>query len=101
MMVTERGAGPVVICDFCQERITDATQANYIWDDNGVSAGSLTDVYFVHNSGPCDQGLQNQLGKMIDNSQELSLLIPYLIQNLNVNLERAEKYAALASEEIG
>lgn len=101
MMTTDRGAGPVIICDFCHERITDASQANYIWDDDGAGAGDLSDVYFVHSTQECDKGLQNRVGKIMDNSQELSLMIPYLIDNLNVDMEHAKKYAALASEDIG
>lgn len=101
MMQTDSGAGPVIVCDFCGERIKEASEANYIWDDKDAEAGSLTDIYFVHNRRHCDEGLQRQMGKMIDNSAELPILIPYLIRNLNVDMEHAEKYAAIASEEIG
>lgn len=101
MMQTDRGAGPVIVCDFCGERITEASEANYIRDDEGVEAGSLTDIYFVHNRRRCDEGLQRQMGMRIDNSAGLPILIPYLIHNLNVDMEHAAKYAAIASEEIG
>jgi hypothetical protein len=101
MMASGPLVGPVIICDFCEQCIEDATQGNYIWNDDESGAGGLMDVYFVHNSGPCDMGLQSRMGKHMHNSLELSVLFPYLIRNLNVDMERAEKDAYIASEELG
>lgn len=90
MMVTENGAGPVLVCDYCGERIVDTDGVNCIWKDESYEPGTFSEVYIVHNQ--CDEPLQHRIG-MMPNSTELDILFPQLVDNVNMDWEKAEKRA--------
>jgi hypothetical protein len=95
MVQTDRGAGPVFLCDHCGERITEVKLANYVWDDKGAVPGDVLDVYFVH-KGDCDRALEARLtGGRPERlaSMELNVLLPYLASNLGVDWEEAQQHA--------
>lgn len=98
MMQTVGGAGPVVVCDFCGERIERASEANYEWYAGDHTPGVLHDVYFLHKK--CVRSHEQKVGKQLD-SMEMNVLPPYLVDNLQVDWEESKKHAEMMSEEIG
>jgi hypothetical protein len=98
IMLTEKGAGPVIVCDYCGERIERALDANYEWDGEPQIAGDLREVYLVHKK--CSEANERKVGSLLD-SNELHIMLPYLADNLKVNWEAARKHADEMSQELG
>ena len=98
IMLTERGAGPVVICDYCNKRIEDAREANYEWDGEVHRPGELLEVAFLHKN--CAWERQRRTARLFD-SMEMIDLVPYLADNLHLDWETARKHAQTMSEDIG
>lgn len=94
MMNTDRGSGPIVVCDGCGERIEHAMDANYVWDCRDDRAGTVHDVYFVH-KGDCDRVVEARLVSFPDSlcSMELKVMLPYLASNLTLEWGDAEVHA--------
>jgi len=93
---TATGAGPVIICDYCGERIRDARDGNYEWADVTGAPGQRMAVYFLHKR--CSAAHEALHGIVLD-SMELTVLLPYLAHNLRLNwyeaTHRAETMSAL------
>ena len=95
---TERGAGPVIVCDHCGERIVDGREGYYEWDGEASKVGHRTDIYFVHKS--CVQAHERRRGVLLD-AMELHVLVSYLADNLGLAWEQSQKHARAMSEHIG
>ena len=91
IMVNDRGATPIVVCDFCGAWIDKAEDGSYEWDDNDPRTVSLQEVFFLHNED-CVLAFERQHGKALY-SMPLDVLIPYLATNLGVDWAAAYKRA--------
>lgn len=97
MMQTGRGAGPVVICDYCGECVERAKEANYEWVTEDYTPGSLSNTYFLHKR--CSQAHEQMMETHLS-SDEMLLLVPFLKDNLDVDLEDAQKLAEFVSQDF-
>ncbi len=95
---TERGAGPVIVCDYCGERIENAKEANYEWDDDGLRPGEITVAFLLHKK--CARQHQVEFGKHLD-SMEMNVMLPYLAHNLMVDWDDAQRHAEFMSQDLG
>jgi hypothetical protein len=91
---TTTGAGPVIICDYCGERITDARDGNYEWADVTGAPGQRMAVYFLHKR--CSAAHEALHGIVLD-SMELTVLLPYLAHNLHLDWDEATHHAETLS----
>ncbi len=91
---TATGAGPVIICDYCGERITDARDGNYEWADVTGAPGQRMAVYFLHKR--CSAAHEAARGIVLD-SMELTVLLPYLAHNLDLDWDEASRHAETLS----
>src|SRR5262249_41689245 len=83
----ERGASaPVIICDSCHERITDASQAIACWREVGPRELEA-EVLFCHKR-ECDRQMWKRLGGQTP-CQELSVFLVFLNRNVNFDYPAA------------
>lgn len=76
---------PIIVCDVCQRRITDAKMAMEIADhSHDEGDGHEVSVFHVH-KGDCDRTLDEKLGAAGTN--ELSLHLYQLIRNVGLTLD--------------
>lgn len=96
--LTERGAEPVVVCDYCGKQIESAERGGYEWlaPENG-KPGDLVDVVFLHKD--CSYAHELASGLLWD-SMELLVLLPSLVHNLGVDMEQATRLAVYLSQPI-
>jgi hypothetical protein len=92
---TTDGAVPVIVCDYCGTRIHAARHGNYEWAGLSTDIGKRMSVYFLHKW--CSPAHEKQHGIMLD-SMELSVLLPYLAQSLQLDWEEASVYAEILSD---
>lgn len=92
---TEEGAAPVIVCDYCGTRIHAARDGNYEWAGVSTEVGKRVSVYFLHKW--CSPAHEKQHGIVLD-SMELSVLLPYLSNNLQLDWDEATVHARLLSE---
>ncbi len=97
--LTDQGAAPVIICDFCGEQIENSSDGNYEWNGEEYRNGMLHEVFFVHKEN-CSRLHERRHGKVLD-SMELDVLLPFMAANLGVEWDRALKHAAYVAEPIG
>jgi hypothetical protein len=97
--LTDRGAAPVIICDFCGGQIENASDGNYEWDGEDYRNGTLHEVFFVHKE-TCSHLHERQRGKLLD-SMELDVLLPFMAANLGVEWDHALKRAAYFAQPLG
>jgi hypothetical protein len=92
---TQDGATPVIMCDYCNTRIYAAREGNYEWAGVSSARGERMAVYFLHKW--CSPAHEAQHGMVLD-SMELSVLLPYLAENLQLDWDEASAYAQLLGE---
>ena len=87
---------PVVVCDWCGQRIEEARQGNYEWevDEHGLPATG--EIFFTHKQC-CLAFEEAHGGRSHWFASELSVLPVYLSRNLKVDREEAERRAELLS----
>jgi hypothetical protein len=74
---------PTIICDWCQEPITEATRGGYFWPYNPArTEGDLQALTFLH-KGRCDFAWQAARGPL-DCWEELRYLPTFLMDNLGL-----------------
>ncbi len=73
-------ACPTIVCDWCQQPITDAREGGYFWPQTCREAGTTVPVIFLH-KGRCDTRYQGAHGPL-DCWHELRDLPGYLVRNL-------------------
>jgi hypothetical protein len=83
---TVHGATPVIICDYCGTRIHAARDGNYEWAGVTSTRGHRMAVYFLHKW--CSPAHEAQHGIVLD-SMELSVMLPHLAENLQLDWEEA------------
>ena len=93
--ITNHGAGPVIVCDYCGERIADAAEGNYEWAGVTDTPGERVAVYFLHKW--CSPAFEQRRGLVLD-SMELTVMLPYLAQNLQLDWDKAWSQAETLSE---
>ena len=93
--ITNHGAGPVIVCDHCGERIADAAEGNYEWARVIDTPGERVAVYFLHKW--CSPAFEQRRGLVLD-SMELTVMLPYLAQNLQLDWDKAWSQAETLSE---
>ena len=62
IMLTDRGAAPVILCDVCGAWIDRADEGMYAWSEQHHESGALHDVAFVH-KGDCFASYLAQHGR--------------------------------------
>ncbi len=86
------GTEPVVVCDQCGKQIETAESGGYEWlDPENGQPGELVDVVFLHKD--CSYAHELASGSLWD-SMELSVLLPYLVHNLDVDMKKATTLAS-------
>ncbi len=88
MKVVGKVICPVVVCDHCGEDIKTAKEGNYQWTPESDN------LFFTHKT--CCRAFEHRVPGVWA-YEELSLLPLFLINNLQVDLERAKRTAALKS----
>ena len=91
IMLTDRGAAPVIVCDICGawiERVDDGACA---WNEVRFGSGTLHEVAFVH-KGRCFLVYEAEHGSST-RDMPLEVLLPYLAANLDVDSEGATSLA--------
>jgi hypothetical protein len=91
IMLTERGAAPMIVCDICGIWIQRADVGGYAWSEQRTELGSLHDVAFVH-KGDCFLTYESRQGTATMD-MPLEVLLPYLAASLEVNWEAATNLA--------
>lgn len=92
---TTEGAVPVIVCDYCGTRIHSAKHGNYEWAGVSTEQGKRMAVYFLHKW--CSPAHEKQHGMILD-SMELSVMLPYLSQSLELDWDEAYVHAQIMSE---
>ncbi len=87
IMLTERGAAPVIVCDVCDAWIERADDGAYAWNEERPESGKLHEVAFVH-KGRCFLAYEAEHGSSTCD-MPLEVLLPYLAANLDVDWEGA------------
>ncbi len=93
--ITPHGAGPVIVCDHCGDRITDAAEGNYEWPGVSNTPGQRVAVYVLHKW--CSPAFEHRHSMVLD-SMELTVMLPYLAQNLGLDWNMAWSQAETLSE---
>ncbi len=91
IMLTNRGAAPVVICDVCGAWIQRAEEGCYAWTQGQTEAGTLREVAFLH-TGECFIRYEAKHGPFVAD-MPLNVFLPYLAVNLDVDWESAVRMA--------
>lgn len=91
--LTDIGAEPEVVCDHCGKQIEAAERGGYEWlDPENGKPGDLVEVVFLHKD--CSYAHELASGSLWD-SMELSVLLPYLVHTLDVDMKKATTLADL------
>jgi hypothetical protein len=91
IMLTERGAAPVIVCDVCGAWIERADDGGSAWKEERPESGRLHEVAFVH-KGCCFLAYEAEHGTST-HDMPLEVLLPYLAANLDVDWEGATTMA--------
>jgi hypothetical protein len=91
IMLTDRGASPVIVCDVCGAWIERADDGGYAWNEERPESATLHEVAFVH-KGRCFLAYEAKHGSSTCD-MPLEVLLPYLAANLDVNREGAIRLA--------
>jgi hypothetical protein len=86
---------PVITCDFCGEIIEDAEGGNYEWEVDEHGQPVTGEIFFTH-KGRCFLAFEEERGgSSCWYTGGLEVLFVYLVHNLKVDLEEAERRADL------
>ena len=91
IMLTDRGAAPVVICDVCGAWIQRADEGGYAWTQEQTESGTLYDVAFLH-KGKCFITYEAEHGSLVAD-MPLNVFLPYLAVSLDIDWESAVRMA--------
>jgi hypothetical protein len=86
---------PVILCDFCGERIERATEGNYSWGEPDEETGHAA-VSFAHKQ--CQDALDAAQGARADYCEGLTRLPLYLAANLDQSLSDMRKVQQVRRE---
>jgi hypothetical protein len=92
---TQRGPEPIVTCDHCGERITDALDGTYEWAGVTAAPGERVALYLLHKR--CSPAFERHHG-LILNSMVRAVLLPYLAQAMHLNWDQARTHAEVLNE---
>jgi hypothetical protein len=91
IMLTERGAASVIVCDVRGAWIERADAGGYAWNEERPGSGTLHEVASVH-KGRCFLAYEAEHGSST-RDMPLEVLLPYLAANLDVDWEGATTMA--------
>src|SRR4051794_4614121 len=83
MMIKRNRTAPLILCDHCQERITDPQRSLACWDDP-KGEDLPTPVFHLH-KGDCDSGFNKGQHRPW---QEMSTHLVYLTHNTGLPAEK-------------
>lgn len=89
----------VLICDTCEQRITNACQANAIHHRGKADENGLLEVFHVH-KGYCDLKLENKIkgNELFVSSEELTTHLVRLIHNCGFPVDKLIEQNQLLKE---
>lgn len=88
------GMAPVILCDWCGERIADAADGNYAWGEG--NNGDQIPVWFTHKR--CHHAWAAKYPDRDLFAEELRVLPLFLHRNLNIDSKRLKEYLKLVAE---
>lgn len=91
IMLTDRGAAPVVICDVCGAWIQLAEEGCYAWTQEQTESGTLHEVAFLH-TGECFIRYEAEHGSFVAD-MPLNVFVPYLAVSFGIDWESAVSMA--------
>jgi hypothetical protein len=91
IMLTNRGASPVIVCDVCGAWIERADDGGFAWSEARAESGTLHEVAFVH-KGRCFLTYEAEHGTST-RDMPLDVLLPYLVVSLDVDWDAATTMA--------
>jgi hypothetical protein len=91
VMLTDRGASPIVVCDACGAWIERAEDGAYAWSEESSEFGTICEMVFVH-KGRCLEAFEKEHG-VTTRDMSLDVLLPYLAANLCIEWDDAMKMA--------
>src|SRR4051794_28529156 len=91
IMLTNRGASPVVVCDVCGAWIDRADDGGYAWSQDRFESGTMCNMVFVH-KGNCFRTYEAEHGAATCD-MPLNVLFPYLVANLSIDWDAATRMA--------
>ena len=96
--VSEIRAELVVVCDHCGNQIESAEDGGYEWlAPEAGKQGDLVDVVFLHKN--CSYAHELASGALW-HSMELTVMLPYLVRNLGVDMDKAIRLATYFNQSI-
>jgi hypothetical protein len=90
---------PMLYCDYCKKRITDAGSAAAITVSHPMPEGASSDVLHVH-KGDCHDAVEKKLGGTAG-WEELSRHIMQLNYNVDLSPEKLQAHRDADAEGIG
>jgi hypothetical protein len=91
IMLTDRSAAPVIVCDVCGAWIERADDGGYAWNEERPDSGTLHEVAFVH-KGRCFLAYEAEHGTSVCD-MPLEVLFPYLVASLDIDWTAATTMA--------
>ena len=96
--ISEIRAELVIVCDHCGNQIESADDGGYEWlQPDDTEPGKLVDVVFLHKD--CSYPHELASGSLW-HSMELSVMLPYLVRNLSVDMEKATRIATYFNQSM-
>ena len=95
IMLTNRGAAPVIVCDVCGAWIERADDGSYAWNQERPEAGTLQEMAFVHQDR-CLRAYEAEHGPSTQD-MPLEVLVPLLVASLDVDWTAATTMAKFYS----
>ena len=91
IMLTNRGAAPVIVCDVCGAWIERAGAGGYAWNEERSESGTLHELVFVHK----DQCLRAHEAEHGTSTPDMPLegILPYLVASLGIDWTAATTIA--------
>jgi hypothetical protein len=91
IVLTNRGASPVIVCDVCGAWIERTDEGGYAWSESRPESGTLHEVAFVHEDR-CLHAYEAEHGAST-HDMPLEVLVPYLVASLEVDRTAATTMA--------
>ena len=91
IMLTDRGATPVILCDVCGAWIERAEDGAYTWHEERPDSGTLCEMAFVHRGNSLIAYDAEHSTSTSD--MPLDVLLPYLVASLDVDWKAATRMA--------
>jgi hypothetical protein len=91
IMLTDRGASPVILCDVCGAWIERADDGAYAWNEERPESGTLHEMAFVHKENCLLAYEAEHSSSMRD--MPLDVFLPYLAASLSVDWRAATTMA--------